>query len=551
MSDEFFKIDPTQTEAWSALQSHFEDMQDVQMYKMFKDNPNRVANFHIRWNEFLLDYSKNIVTDQTMGLLFDLADQVKLKESIDLMFKGALINETENRAVLHTALRDFSNRTIVVEGEDVKVSIETTRKQIKDFTGQVLEGRYTTADGRKFTDVINIGIGGSDLGPKMVVNALENFRTPLGIHYVSNIDDDYLFATLNKLDPKTTLILVVSKSFTTQETIENAKKIKLWVENGVQGGDATKHLVAVTADEEEAIKFGIQKELIFRMWDYVGGRFSLWSAVGLSISLAIGYRNFESLLAGAFEMDAHFSTKPFDENIPVLMALISVWYNNFFEYETEAIVPYSQMLEHLPAHLQQMIMESNGKNKSRSGKSIDYETGTLIWGEVGVSAQHAFFQLFHQGTKVIPVDFIGFVSPFIHAENSNHDILMSNLFAQAEALMNGKSGMGCDESEIKDGLSGFREFKGNKPSNILLIDALTPRNLGSLLAIYEHKTFVQGIIWNIYSFDQFGVEFGKILAKNIQSEIKRGNVGEHDSSTTFLLHYYLSSKKSNELDTKV
>lgn len=536
-------INPSGTVAWHQLRNHFQQMEYVRMQDLFAEDPQRTSKFHVEWDAFLFDYSKNKVSEETLNLLVSLAEEVGLQKAIDDMFDGVRINATENRAVLHTALRDFSNREIIVDGVDVKQEIEVARSQIKDFSERFLSGVYKTATGKQFTDVINVGIGGSDLGPKMVVNALENYRNNVGIHYVSNVDDDYLYATLDKLNPETTLVLIVSKTFTTQETIENAKRIKDWLKEGLHGVSIENHLIGVTASIEEAVSFGVAKENVFPMWDYVGGRFSLWSAVGLSISLAVGYENFEELLKGASELDQHFRSSDFEENIPVLMALLSVWYNNFYEYETEAVVPYSQLLERFPAHLQQMIMESNGKNKTREGYPVNYQTGTLIWGEVGVSAQHAFFQLFHQGTKVIPIDFIGFVNPFVGRENSNHDILMSNFFGQSEALLNGKVGEGYAREEDHENLSSFKEFYGNKPSNTILIESLTPQSLGALIALYEHKTYVQGIIWNIFSFDQFGVEYGKFLAKNIQSEIKQQNIGKHDSSTSFLLNYYLSGKK--------
>ncbi len=540
-------INPSGTIAWHKLRNHFQEMEYVRMQDLFAKDSQRASKFHVKWNEFLFDFSKNKVSEETLKLLISLANEVELRKAIDDMFNGVRINVTENRAVLHTALRDYSDRPILVDGLDIKKEIFAARKQIKNFTENFLSGNYKTSTGQKFTDVINIGIGGSDLGPKMVVNALENYRNDIGVHYISNVDDDYLYATLDKLDPKTTLVLIVSKTFTTQETIENAKRIKDWLKIGLDGVTVDRHMVGVTASYDEAVKFGVSKDNVFPMWDYVGGRFSLWSAVGLSISLAVGYENFEELLKGANELDEHFRTEPFEGNIPVLMALLSIWYNNFYGYETEAVVPYSQLLERFPAHLQQMIMESNGKNKTREGYPVNYQTGTLIWGEVGVSAQHAFFQLFHQGTKVIPIDFIGFVNPFIGRINSNHDILMSNFFGQSEALLNGKVGEGYATEDSKEDLSSFKEFYGNKPSNTLLIESLTPRNLGALIALYEHKTYVQGIIWNIFSFDQFGVEYGKFLAKNIQSEIKQKNISKHDSSTSFLLNYYLFNKKHKEL----
>lgn len=534
-------INPSGTFAWKKLRAHFAQMEFVQMQDLFAKDKDRANKMNIQWNDFLLDYSKNKVTEETMTLLLELANELKLKEAIQAMYKGHIINATEKRAVLHTALRDCSNSsTVEVDGASVMPDILDTRERIKKFTNSVLNGEYVSYSGKKFTDVINIGIGGSDLGPKMVVHALANYRNELGMHYISNVDDDYLQSVLKKLNPETTLVLIVSKTFTTQETIENAKKVKHWLQVNLGNVDLSNHYVGVSTAIEEAMSFGLNRENIYPMWDFVGGRFSLWSAVGVSISLAVGFDNFEELLEGAYAMDCHFKETEFKDNLPVVLALLSVWYNNFYGYETEAVVPYSQLLGKLPAHLQQMIMESNGKNKDRSGNPVNYQTGTLIWGEVGVSAQHAFFQLFHQGTKVIPIDFIGFVNPHFK-ESTNHDILMSNFFGQSEALLNGKIG---EEYESDGGpfLSNFREFCGNKPSNTILIQKLTPKSLGELIALYEHKTFVQGVIWNIFSFDQFGVEYGKILAKNIQNEIKTKIICEHDSSTEFLLRYFVKNR---------
>lgn len=536
-------INPSGTAAWEKLRLHFEKMEFVQMQDLFADDKERVKKMNVEWGPVLLDYSKNKITEETIKLLIELAEEVGLQSAMDAMFSGKKINKTENRAVLHTALRNFSDtENIVVDDIDVLKEVRKTRMQIKHFTEKVLLGEYLSSTGKKFQNVINIGIGGSDLGPKMVVNALENYRNQLNVYFVSNVDSDYLFSVLNKLDPETTLVLIVSKTFTTQETIVNALTVKDWLKSSLQTEDISNHLIGVSSNIDEAVKFGLKPENIFPMWDYVGGRYSLWSAVGLSVALAVGYSNFEKLLKGANAMDAHFKNAEFKKNIPVICALLSVWYNNFFGYETEAVVPYSQLLEKFPAHLQQMIMESNGKNVSREGYPVNYQTGTLVWGEVGVSAQHAFFQLFHQGTKVIPIDFIGFVNPFFEKSKPVHDILMSNFFGQSEALLNGKRGEAY-QSDSQDSLREFKDFVGNKPSNTILIDQLTPETLGILIALYEHKTFVQGIIWNIFSFDQFGVEYGKILAKNIQNEIFSKNINKHDCSTGFLLNYYLKSDK--------
>ncbi len=534
-------INPTGTVAWRKLRKHFEQMEFVKMQELFAEDKNRGNTFCIQIEDFLFDYSKNKITAETINYLLELAEEVKLKEAIESLFTGQKINATEKRAVLHTALRDFStNNSIIVDDQNVLAEIKIAQARLERFVTDFIEGIYTTSSGKKFTDVINIGIGGSDLGPQMVVNALANYRNELNVHFISNVDDDYLQSVLKNIDPETTLVVIVSKTFTTQETMLNAKKVYQWLSQSIDQSNIVSHLVGVTADIEKAQLFGINQENIFPMWDYIGGRFSLWSSVGLSIALAIGYPNFKDLLLGANKMDCHFRTERFDQNIPVICALLSVWYNNFYGYETEAVVPYSQLLEKLPAHLQQMIMESNGKDKTREGYPVNYQTGTLIWGEVGVSAQHAFFQLFHQGTKVIPVDFIGFINPFFN-DDTNHDVLMSNFFGQSEALLNGK--LPTIEKEGEDPiLKNYREFSGNKPSNTFLIDKLTPESLGKLIAMYEHKTFIQGVIWNIYSFDQFGVEYGKILAKNIQAEIISKNVLKHDSSTEFLLNSYLKKR---------
>lgn len=532
-------INPLGTAAWKKLEQHFEGVKDIRMQNLFVEDTLRAGRYSIHWDSFLVDYSKNKVTEETMALLNNLANEAELSSAIELMFSGARINKTEDRAVLHTALRCFdTNNSLVGDSSFLFEEVRITRERMYQFIDAVLGGNYVSSSGKKFTDVVNIGIGGSDLGPRMVVDALGNYQIGLQAHYISNIDPDYVNLVLNKLDPETTLVLVISKTFTTQETILNANRAKQWLVSSLGMASCDKHLVGVTANIDEAVRFGVNQENIFPMWDSIGGRFSLWSAVGLSIGLSIGSSNFEALLKGAYKMDKHFKETPFDKNIPVVLALLSIWYNNFFGYESEVVVPYSQFLERFPAHLQQMIMESNGKTTDRNGKRVHYETGNLIWGEVGVNAQHAFFQLFHQGTKIAPIDFIGFVKPFSGFSES-HEALISNFFGQSEALMNGK----CTNPSI-DVLEEFKQFEGNKPSTTILIDALTPESLGQLVAMYEHKTFVQGIIWNIYSFDQFGVEYGKVLAKNIQREIAEDNVANHDCSTSFLVNYYINKSKS-------
>lgn len=524
------KQNPTETEAWQNLRQHFYDIQFTKMQKLFEENPKRVEDFHIRWNDFLLDFSKNRITDTTLNLLVDLAEEMKLKEGIDALVEGKEINETEGRKVLHTDLRKCKE----VQSEEVRSALN----QMKEFVSNVLSGTFKGTTGKAFTDVINIGIGGSDLGPKLVTEALADYKKHLNLHYISNIDNDSIECLKKQLNPETTLIVVVSKSFTTLETIRNANIFKDWIlSNGLK---TQNHLVAVSSNIEEAVGYGIASESIFPMWDYVGGRYSLWSTVGLSTALSVGFDQFEELLQGAYEMDQHFINTPFKQNIPVILALLSVWYNNFFCFETEAVVPYVDKLKMLPAYLQQVIMESNGKNVDRFGNPVNYETGTIIWGEVGTNSQHAFFQLFHQGTKIIPTDFIGFVNPFFSSDL--HDLLMANFFAQTEALMNGKEGS-YHTDEHNDKNAKYKEFKGNRPSNTILINKLTPKTLGSLLAMYEHKTFVQGYIWNIYSFDQFGVEYGKVLANNIKAELKNNAIKQHDCSTSFLLNHYLKNRK--------
>jgi len=526
------KNNPTETQAWQKLKNHFYEIQFVKMQELFAQNPNRIQEFNISWNDFLIDFSKNRITAETINLLVELAAETGLKTGIEALVNGEIINETENRKVLHTDLRKESEK----QTEEVAKALN----QIKHFCEIIINGTLKGSTGKAFTDVINIGIGGSDLGPKLVTEALADYKNHLNVHYISNIDNDSIQCLKKKLQAETTLVIIVSKSFTTLETISNANIFKNWLlQNGLRTQD---HIVAVSSNIPEAVKYGIEPQNIFPMWDYVGGRYSLWSAVGLSTALSVGFANFEKLLHGANQMDEHFINTPFKQNIPVILALLSVWYNNFFCFETEAVVPYVDKLKMLPAYLQQVVMESNGKNTDRQGNSVNYETGTIVWGEVGTNSQHAFFQLFHQGTKIIPTDFIGFVNPFYPSDL--HDLLMANFFAQTEALMNGKEG-NYHTDDDSDENAVYKEFKGNRPSNTILIDKLTPESLGSLLALYEHKTFVQGYIWNIYSFDQFGVEYGKVLANNIKSELQANEIKKHDCSTAFLLNHYLKNKSEN------
>jgi len=492
-------INPTTTEAWNKLQAHFSEIKEVHMMDLFKDDTERVDKMNISWNEFQVDFSKNRITDKTINLLLQLAEEVGLKKAIELQFEGSKINQTEDRAVLHSALRDFNS---------MKPEVKKALQKMKKTSNAIIKGAWKGFTGKPITDIVNIGIGGSELGPKMVTNALKYYSNALKLHYISNVDGDHVSETLKKLDRETTLFIIVSKSFTTQETMTNANAIKNWFLQGATQLDIEKHFIAVSTNESAIIDFGISKYNVFPIWDWVGGRFSLWSSVGFSTCCAIGYDNFEELLRGAHEMDLHFRNEDFSENIPVILALLSVWYNNFFSSETEAIIPYTQYLEDFVPYLQQAIMESNGKSVDRNGSAINYETGTVVWGNVGANAQHAFFQLLHQGTKLVPVDFIGF-SESLHQHKKQHEILKANFFSQSEALLQG--------TYKQSAPNAFRTFSGNKPSNTIFINSLTPKNLGSLIAIYEHKIFVQGIIWNIFSYDQWGVELGKKLTNQLLS----------------------------------
>jgi glucose-6-phosphate isomerase len=542
------KINPTQTIAWQQLQNHFLEMQSASMKNMFLDDQSRAENFHIKWNDFIVDYSKNIINQETLSLLLNLAKEVNLEDAISKQFSGDVINETENREVLHTALRSKKTDAVFIDGENIIHDIYNVKNKIEIFTNDVVNGIKKGYTNKSFTDVVNIGIGGSDLGPAMVVEALQYYKNHLNIHFVSNIDGDHVQEIIKKLNPETTLFVIVSKTFTTQETLTNSETIRKWFLESATQKDVAKHFVAVSTNIKNVTEFGIDTENVFPMKDWVGGRFSLWSAVGLSISLAVGFENFDKLLLGANQMDNHFKTTTFDKNIPVILALISVWYNNFFGSESEAIIPYTQYLQKLAPYLQQGIMESNGKSVARDGKPVNYQTGTIVWGEPGTNSQHAFFQLIHQGTKLIPTDFIGFINP-LYGNKDHHDKLMSNFFAQTEALLNGKTAQQVQLEFDKQNLDvekakfllPFKVFAGNKPTNTLLIKKLTPESLGSLIAMYEHKIFVQGIIWNIFSYDQWGVELGKQLANSILEEINSKTINNHDSSTSFLLKKYLET----------
>lgn len=543
----FPSIEPIKTTAWNKLKTHFEEMKLVSMKEMFSGDSTRVDKFHIQFEDFLLDYSKNRINEKTLSLLLELAKEVQLEQAIESLFSGEKINVTEDRAVLHTALRAKSSEVICVEGVNVIPEVLLVKEKIKTFSEQVISGTYKGYTGKSITDVVNIGVGGSDLGPAMVTEALQFYKNHLNLHFVSNIDGDHVLEVIKKLNPETTLFIVVSKSFTTQETLSNATTLKQWFLQTATLKDVQKHFVAVSVNLDKTTQFGISNANVFPMWDWVGGRYSLWSAVGLIIALGLGYKNFERLLKGAQKMDTHFKATPFENNMPVIMALLSVWYNNFFEAESEAVIPYSQYLQKFTPYLQQGIMESNGKSTSRLGDFVNYHTGTIIWGEPGTNCQHAFFQLIHQGTKLIPVDFIGYKKS-LHGNVEHHYKLMANFFAQSEALLNGRS-----EEQVLDEMTvkvvnadrnaivlPHKIFEGNKPTNTLLIDQLTPESLGKLIALYEHKTFVQGVIWNIFSYDQWGVELGKDLANNILEEFNSSVCKQHDSSTSFLLKNFLS-----------
>ncbi len=539
-------MNPSQTAAWQQIQSHFEKMQAISMKDLFASDADRAEKFHMQWNDFIIDYSKNIINQETLDLLFNLANEVQLKQAISSYFQGDLINQTENRAVLHTALRAKESANVMVDGVNVMPEVYAVKNKIKNFSNEVISGNKKGFTGKPFTDIVNIGIGGSDLGPAMIVEALQFYKNHLNVHFVSNVDGDHVNEVIKKLNPETTLFVVVSKTFTTQETLSNAETIRSWFLQSASQDDVARHFVAVSTNIKKVTEFGINPDNVFPMWDWVGGRFSLWSAVGLSISLAVGFDNFDKLLKGANEMDEHFKNESFDKNIPVVLALLSVWYNNFFGAESEALIPYTQYLQKLAPYLQQGIMESNGKSIGRDGKPVNYQTGTIIWGEPGTNSQHAFFQLIHQGTKLIPTDFIGFKQS-LYGNKDHHDKLMSNFFAQTEALLMGKTEEQVKAEFEKQGISGekanfllpFKVFSGNKPTNTILINKLTPEALGALVAMYEHKIFVQGIIWNIFSYDQWGVELGKQLANSILYEIESKEVKGHDSSTSFLLKNYL------------
>lgn len=535
------------TLAYQKLLAHFETVQTAQIKDLFQEDPARFEQFSLRFEDILLDYSKNRITGETRRLLLELAQECELSDAIGKLFSGDKINATEDRAVLHVALRNRSNTPIDVDGEDVMPLVNGVLEKARVFSEKVISGDWKGYSGKAITDVVNIGIGGSDLGPVMVTEALKAYKNHLNLHFVSNVDGTHIAETLKGLDPETTLFLIASKTFTTQETMANAHSARDWfLKSAADESAVAKHFVALSTNAKEVAKFGIDTNNMFEFWDWVGGRYSLWSAIGLSIILSIGFDNFVQLLEGAHAMDNHFRETPFEQNIPVILALVGIWYNNFFGAESNVILPYDQYLHRFAAYFQQGDMESNGKYVSRGGEKVDYQTGPIIWGEPGTNGQHAFYQLIHQGTKLIPADFI---APAVSHNplGDHHKMLLSNFFAQTEALMNGKSreeviaefeAKGVSP-EIYEPLVAFKVFEGNRPTNSILVKEVTPRTLGSLIAAYEHKIFVQGVIWNIYSFDQWGVELGKQLASKIYPELQGSEaISSHDGSTNGLINAY-------------
>ncbi len=536
----------TRLPAWQALQEHVGQVRDLHMRELFAADPQRFNRYSLRCGELLLDYSKNRITDETLRLLFALARESALQDWIERMFRGDKINFTEQRAVLHTALRNRSNTPVCVDGQDVMPEVNRVLEKMRGFTGQVRSGSWKGFSGKPISDVVNIGIGGSDLGPVMVTEALIPYQGPLAVHFVSNVDGSQIHDTLARLNPETTLFLVASKTFTTQETLANAHQARRWLLEAAGADSAVaQHFVALSTNRAQVQAFGIDPDNMFEFWDWVGGRYSLWSAIGLSIALYVGMERFEELLAGAHDMDQHFRSAPLEQNMPVILAMLGIWYQNFMGAESHAILPYDQHLHRLPAYLQQADMESNGKRVTRSGEVVDYSTGPVIWGEPGTNGQHAFYQLIHQGTRLIPADFLTAVNAH-HSLKGQQQILFCNYIAQTEALMRGKTqaearaeleSQGLTEQQIRD-LLPHKLFPGNRPTNSLLYPRLTPFLLGQLIALYEHKIFVQGAVWQINSFDQWGVELGKQLASTVQSELEQGIAGAHDASTLGLLDFY-------------
>jgi glucose-6-phosphate isomerase len=549
----FPKIDPTGTNAWRELKQHYEEMKTASMKNMFREDSGRFDKFSVKTDDIVFDYSKNIVTEKTIKLLVQLAEECKVKDAVEAMFNGDKINETENRSVLHVALRNFSKEPIYSEGKDVMPQVKRVLKQMKSFCDRIHNGEWRGYTGKKIKYIVNIGIGGSDLGPLMVTEALKPYWIEdIQTYFVSNVDGTHIAETLKKVKPERTLFLIASKTFTTQETMTNAHTAREWfLKKAKNEKYIASHFAALSTNEKEVVKFGIDKKNMFEFWDWVGGRYSLWSAIGLSIALTIGYRNFELLLKGGHETDKHFRSTPFEKNIPVLMALVGLWYTNFFGTQTEAILPYDQYMHRFAAYFQQGNMESNGKSINRSGELVEYATGPIIWGEPGTNGQHAFYQLIHQGTVLIPCDFIAPAQTH-NPLGDHHQKLLSNFFAQTEALMNGKTDEEAQKELEKAGLTPeeiakllpFKVFTGNRPTNSFIIKKITPATLGKLIALYEHKIFVQGVIWDIFSFDQWGVELGKQLANKILPELENEDkIETHDSSTNSLINIYKQMRK--------
>jgi glucose-6-phosphate isomerase len=530
----------TQSAAWMALQQHQAEMRDVQMRELFARDPKRFEKFSARLGDLLVDYSKHRASEETLRLLFALARQAGVEQMRDKMFAGEKINLTENRAVLHIALRNRGNRPIIVDGKDVMPEVNEVLTRIRDFTERIRSGTWKGATGKRITDVVNIGIGGSDLGPVMASEALKpDWQPGLSAHFVSNVDSTHLAETVKHLDPASTLFIIASKTFTTQETLMNARSARAWLTGTLGEAAVPKHFVAVSTNAAEVSKFGIDTANMFGFWDWVGGRYSMWSAIGLPVACVIGMDRFEEMLQGANDLDEHFRTAPLEQNLPVILAMLGVWYSNFFGAQTHAILPYDQYLHRFPAYFQQGDMESNGKRVDREGNAIgDYTTGPIVWGEPGTNGQHAFYQLIHQGTRLIPCDFIATVKSR-NPMGEHHAVLLANYFAQAEALMKGKTAGEARAEGNPEPLIPHKSFPGNRPSTSMIFDELNARSLGRLIALYEHKIFVQGVVWNINSFDQWGVELGKQLAKKIEPELKGGEpVASHDSSTNGLINYY-------------
>ncbi|NLI81766.1 MAG: glucose-6-phosphate isomerase [Deltaproteobacteria bacterium] len=548
------RINPTRTVAWKKLKDHFRHMKARRMVSLFQEDPERFAKFSFRFEDILVDCSKNILTDETMALLLDLARECAVEDAVEQMFSGEKINETENRAVLHVALRHRGNTPVRVDGADVMPGVKRVLDHMRRFSGELLSGTWKGYTGKAITDIVNIGIGGSDLGPCMVTEALRPYWKPsMRAHFVSNVDGTHLAETLRRVSPETTLFMIASKTFTTQETMTNAHSARRWfLEAAREEAFIRRHFVAISTNRESVVRFGIDPANMFKFWDWVGGRYSLWSAIGLPIACTVGFENFEQILEGGYAMDCHFRETPLNGNIPVNLALIGIWYTNFFGAETEAILPYDQYLYRFAAYFQQGNMESNGKSVDRSGRKVRYQTGPIVWGEPGTNGQHAFYQLIHQGTRLVPCDFL---APALSHNplGEHHSILLSNFFAQTEALMRGRTRgevaadlrrKGLEEKELKR-IIPFRVFQGNRPTNSILFRKLTPRTLGSLIAMYEHKIFVQGVIWNIYSFDQWGVELGKELARNILPELEGDReVTGHDASTNGLINAFKSMRRN-------